>query len=343
MEEARRAVELRLEGLCVSLNGREILRDIDLRVQPGELVSLLGPSGCGKSTLLKSVAGLLPIESGHIRIDGMAVEGLAPEKRGAVIVFQELRLFPNMTAAGNIAFALRLKKIGKREQEEAVNRLLESVRLKGFGKRRIWQMSGGQQQRVALARAIAARPKVLLLDEPFSSLDEALRAEMRALVLELHKEYGMTTVLVTHDKSEALYMSDHVALMIDGSIVQHGVPEALYSRPADKRIADYFGGCSYIHGAVLKGTFICPLFSLPAAGYQDGKYLAMVRPSMIEVLPGNDWVVTESRYLGDCRSLLLEKNGILLTAETTGDNSPGSRVSLRFHPEPLNLYEDNAG
>lgn len=340
MEEAKRAVELKLEALCVSLNGKEILRGVDLRVPAGALVSLLGPSGCGKSTLLKSVAGLLPAQSGVIRIDGTPLDGMPPEKRGTVIVFQELRLFPNMTAAGNIAFALRLRKTGKREQAQAVERLLASVRLEGMGKRKIWQMSGGQQQRVALARAIAARPRVLLLDEPFSSLDEGLRAEMRALVLELHREYGMTTVLVTHDKSEALYMSDQIALMIEGQIVQYGTPETLYSSPADKRAADYFGGCSYIPGNVQEGIYTCPFFSCPAAEYRDGEYLAMVRPGMLELVPGNDWLIKESRYLGERRSLVLESGGIVLTAETAENYGPGSRVGLRFHLERIRFYQD---
>lgn len=340
MEEAKRAVELKLEALCVSLNGKEILRGVDLRVPAGALVSLLGPSGCGKSTLLKSVAGLLPAQSGVIRIDGTPLDGVPPEKRGTVIVFQELRLFPNMTAAGNIAFALRLRKTGKREQAQAVERLLASVRLEGMGKRKIWQMSGGQQQRVALARAIAARPRVLLLDEPFSSLDEGLRAEMRALVLELHREYGMTTVLVTHDKSEALYMSDQIALMIEGQIVQYGTPETLYSSPADKRAADYFGGCSYIPGNVREGIYTCPFFSCPAAECRDGEYLAMVRPGMLELVPGNDWLVKESRYLGERRSLVLESGGIVLTAETAENYNPGSRVGLRFHLDRIRFYQD---
>lgn len=340
LEEAKRAVELKLEALCVSLNGKEILRGVDLRVPAGALVSLLGPSGCGKSTLLKSVAGLLPAQSGVIRIDGTPLDGMPPEKRGTVIVFQELRLFPNMTAAGNIAFALRLRKTGKREQAQAVERLLASVRLEGIGKRKIWQMSGGQQQRVALARAIAARPRVLLLDEPFSSLDEGLRAEMRALVLELHREYGMTTVLVTHDKSEALYMSDQIALMIEGQIVQYGTPETLYSSPADKRAADYFGGCSYIPGNVREGIYTCPFFSCPAAECRDGEYLAMVRPGMLELVPGNDWLVKESRYLGERRSLVLESAGTVVTAETAENYGPGSRVGLRFHLDRIRFYQD---
>lgn len=343
MEEAKQAVELDLEAVCVSLNGKSILRGIDLQVPAGALVSLLGPSGCGKSTLLKSVAGLLPVESGVIRVDGVPLDGVPPEKRGTVIVFQELRLFPNMTAAGNIAFALRLQGIGRREQEEAVERLLEGVRLEGMGKRRIWQMSGGQQQRVALARAIAARPRVLLLDEPFSSLDEGLRAEMRALVLELHREYGMTTVLVTHDKSEALYMSDLIALMIDGEIVQYGTPEALYSRPAGKPAADYFGGCSYIPGDVREGLYTCPFFSCRADECCAGKYLAMVRPGMLELVPGNEWLVKESRYLGERRSLVLESAGIVLTAETAENYGPGSRVGLRFHLERIQFYQDIEG
>ena len=175
-------MSLNIEDLKVSLQKKEILHGISLEIQEGEFVSLLGKSGCGKTTLLKCIAGLLEQESGDIRIQGASVMDQQPKNRGTVIVFQDLRLFPHMTAEKNIAFPMELKKVPKKERKERVEELLRAVQLPGFGKRRMREMSGGQMQRVALARALAAEPRVLLLDEPFSGLDEGLRTEMARLV-----------------------------------------------------------------------------------------------------------------------------------------------------------------
>lgn len=209
-------MSLKIENLSIKLQKEEILHDVSLEIKEGEFVSLLGASGCGKTTLLKSIAGLLETEDGSISIDGQKMDHVAPEKRGTVIVFQDLRLFPHMTVEKNISFALQLKKVPKKEQKKRVEKLLEDVQLSGYGDRRMKEMSGGQLQRVALARALAAEPKVLLLDEPFSGLDEKLRMEMGALVKRLHQEWKLTTILVTHDKREALQMSDRIALMSGG-------------------------------------------------------------------------------------------------------------------------------
>ena len=188
---------LTVEKLNVKLQKEEILHEVSLDIKDGEFVSLLGASGCGKSTLLKSIAGLLEIESGEICIDGKSVNHVAPEGRGTVIVFQDLRLFPHMTVEKNIAFSMEIKKVPKAVQKETVKELLKDVQLSGYENRKMKEMSGGQLQRVALARALAANPKVLLLDEPFSGLDEKLRLEMGALVKKLHDEKKLTTILVT--------------------------------------------------------------------------------------------------------------------------------------------------
>ena len=190
-------MELKIENLEVTLQKNKILNRVSLTVKSGELISLLGASGCGKSTMLKSIAGLLDIEKGRICLDEKEIQNMAPEKRGTVIVFQDLRLFPHMTVEKNIAFPMELKKVPKARQKEIIKKLLEDVQLPGFEKRKIKEMSGGQMQRVALARALACEPSVLLLDEPFSGLDEKLRLEMGALVRKLQKERKITTILVT--------------------------------------------------------------------------------------------------------------------------------------------------
>ncbi len=212
-------MKLNIEHLVVDIDQDTILQDISLQVEQGEFLSLQGPSGCGKSTLLKSIAGILPLKQGRIFLDGQDITELPIHKRGTVIVFQDMRLFPNMNVEENIAFPLKMQKVPKEQRLSIARELLEKVQLPGYGKRRIHQLSGGQQQRVALARALAAKPKLLLLDEPFSALDEELRQGMRELVLTLHRDFAMTTIMVTHDKTEALSMSDRIVTMSGGAVV----------------------------------------------------------------------------------------------------------------------------
>ena len=269
-------MKLEIQNLAVKLQNQPILRGVSLAVEEGEFISLLGPSGCGKSTLLKTVAGILPPASGKVFLGGEEITALPAYRRGTVIVFQDMRLFPNMTAAENVAFPLKMQGVEKAKRLQTASELLKKVQLPGLDGRRVSEMSGGQQQRVALARALAARPKLLLLDEPFSSLDENLREEMRSLVLELHREFRMTTVLVTHDREEALAMSNRVAVMSEGEILQVDTPEEIYRHPAVRRVADYFGDCAYISGEVTDGVFRSDLLTCPAE-LNDGNYALMVR------------------------------------------------------------------
>ena len=248
-------MRLEIEHLSVALAGRDILQGVSLQVKEGEFLSLLGPSGCGKTTLLKAVAGILAPRSGKIRLGGEDITNLPPHRRGVVILFQDIRLFPHMTAAENVAFPLRMRGVGRRARLAQAEDLLERVRLSGYGPRQVGSLSGGERQRVALARALAARPRLLLLDEPFSALDENLREDMRELVLSLHREFRTTTVLVTHDRGEALSMSDRVALLFHGELEQCGTPEEVYLRPATRRAANYFGGCAFLDGEVRSGVF----------------------------------------------------------------------------------------
>ncbi len=213
-------IKLDINELTVKLNNITILDDLSLAVSDGEFLSLLGPSGCGKSTLLKTIAGIHEVSDGTIKLDGEMINDKPAYRRGAVIVFQDMRLFPNMSVAENVAYPLRIRGMRKAERLAKAEEYLGSVQLGGLGGRKVTQLSGGQQQRVALARALAAEPRLMLLDEPFSSLDEELREDMRRLVKELHDEFGMTTVMVTHDRKEAMAMADRVAIMSDGKIEQ---------------------------------------------------------------------------------------------------------------------------
>ena len=218
---------LEVNGLFVDIKGQPILKGVDFSVKSGELMGLLGPAGCGKSTLLKAVAGILPPKSGSILIGGENMANVPPHKRGAVIVFQDMRLFPNMTALENVAFPIKMRGVPKRQRLEQAEQLMKSVQLCGLERRRINELSGGQQQRVALARALAAQPRLLLLDEPFTALDNELKEEIRALVLELHKKFRTTTVLVTHDRQEAFAMADRIAVMRDGRVMRQGARDEM--------------------------------------------------------------------------------------------------------------------
>ena len=248
-------MKLRISHLSAGYDAGAVLKDLSIDVAEGEFLSLLGPSGCGKTTLMKTIAGIVPASGGTITLDGQDITNLPIHRRGTVIVFQDMRLFPHMTVAENVAFPLKMQGIPKAERLKTAIELLEKVQMGAFAQRKPAALSGGQQQRVALVRALAAKPKLLLLDEPFSALDENLREEMRALVLELSREFSMTVILVTHDRAEALSMSDRVALLFDGQIAQTGTPRQVYHRPASRRVADYFGNCIYIPGRVEDGVF----------------------------------------------------------------------------------------
>lgn len=249
-------MSLVIKKLNVKLQKEDILHEVNMEIKEGEFISLLGASGCGKSTLLKSIAGLIEIESGEIFLEEKSIKDIPPEKRGTVIVFQDLRLFPHMTVEKNIAFSMELKKIPKKIQKERVSQLLKEVQLEGYEKRRIREMSGGQLQRVALARALAAEPRVLLLDEPFSGLDAKLRIEMARLVKKLHQTRYLTTILVTHDKQEALQLSDRIALMSEGRIIQYDLPHNMLYHPQNQKVVEYFGKANCIIGTVKNGRFI---------------------------------------------------------------------------------------
>ena len=229
---------------------------LNLEIRRGEFLSFLGPSGCGKTTALRMLAGLETPTEGRILIDGQDMGNAPAHQRPVNMVFQQYALFPHMTVAENVGYGLRQRRprMDKAESARRVDRALETVRLSGFGPRRIWQMSGGQQQRVALARAIVNEPKMLLLDEPMAALDAKLRAEMQMELLSLQRALGITFILVTHDQQEALSMSDRICIMGAGRIAQIGTPRELYDRPANRYVADFVGRANIMSGHVLAVT-----------------------------------------------------------------------------------------
>ena len=283
-------MKLKIAHLFSGYDSDVVLKDLSLEVAEGEFLSLLGPSGCGKSTLMKTIAGIVPARSGSILLDGTDITKLPIHQRGTVVVFQDMRLFPHKSVAENVAFPLKMQGVPKHERLKTAEKLLKKVQMGGYGNRKPGELSGGQQQRVALARALAAQPKLLLLDEPFSALDENLREDMRHLVLQLQKEFSMAVILVTHDREEALSMSDRVALLFDGQLSQIGTPQEVYRHPATKQVADYFGNCVYIAGSVRDGVFTATGISCPAAA-PDGNYHIMLRPDCLELTQTGNYPV----------------------------------------------------
>ena len=227
------------------------LQNLDLTIDPGELFFLLGPSGCGKTTLLRCLAGFFIPEEGQIWFGDEEVTRLAPHKRNAGMVFQSYALWPHLTVAENVAFGLEERQVPADEIRRRTGEALESVHMGAFLKRRPNQLSGGQQQRVALARALVVRPRCLLLDEPLSNLDAKLRLEMRTEIRRVCKEFQLTTVYVTHDQKEALTISDRMAILDGGRILQVGAPREIYRRPACRTVANFIGETDFLPGKVL--------------------------------------------------------------------------------------------
>jgi iron(III) transport system ATP-binding protein len=248
--EAPCMISIQIQNLTKRFGSTVALRNLDLVIEPGELFFLLGPSGCGKTTLLRSMAGFYIPEEGTIRFGDEDVTRLAPHKRNTGMMFQSYALWPHMTLAENVAFGLEERKVPKAEIKRRVAEALDSVRMGQYAERKPNQLSGGQQQRVALARALVIRPRCLLLDEPLSNLDAKLRLEMRTEIRRVCKEFKLTTVYVTHDQKEALSISDRMAILEGGKILQVGSPKEVYRRPVCKTVAHFIGDTDFIEGRV---------------------------------------------------------------------------------------------
>lgn len=298
---------VKLVNLCKSFNKIKVLNNMNLDIKEGEIVSLLGPSGCGKSTTLKLIAGILHPDCGDILLNNESVLDIPIGKRDTVIVFQDYLLFPHMTLYENIEFGLKMKKINRDIRKNKVNELINLVKLEGYENKYPNELSGGQQQRVAIARSLAINPKVLLLDEPFSNLDINLRNEMREFVLRLQKHLKITTILVTHDKEEALVMSDRIAVMLNGEVKQFDTPDNLYENPKSKEVANIFGEKNYLIGNIRNGEFVNDIISIKLDKYKniniDNVELMIPRESIILKTINNDvgreGIILKKRYAGD--------------------------------------------
>lgn len=330
---------------------------LTLSVLPGEFVTLLGPSGCGKTTALRMIAGFEEADEGVLRFRGEEVTRFTPQRRGFGMVFQNYALFPHLSVAENVAFGLRARNRPQEEIRRRVAAALERVDLPGYGDRAVQALSGGQQQRIALARALAIEPPLLLLDEPLSNLDAALRERTRTEIRRLVKELGITALFVTHDQEEAFDLSDRIAVMSSGRLMQMGTPGDLYRNPADLFVAGFVGRANFIDvrrdgeqahlpgGAIWVGV-------RPAAGMGVGPGILMVRPedlhfSTSDVENALAGVVLDRRFRGALTGYVVQTEfaGIVELA-TGGDEgpSPGERVRLAPRPgAPLHLFARGGG
>ena len=280
---------LRLDGVDIALNGRSIVNNISFRVRSGQIACLLGPSGCGKTTVLRAIAGFQAIAAGRIQLDGDCVNDqrrtLPPEARRIGMVFQDFALFPHLNLADNIGFGIR--GMPRRERRERVARLLELVDLRGYERRYPHEISGGQQQRIALARALAPRPRLLLMDEPFSGMDSDLRESLARDVRAILRREGVSAILVTHDQFEAFAMSDEIGVLRDGELVQWDTGYNLYHRPANRFVAGFIGQGVLLGGRIQgPGEIDTPLGvikgHLPDDCHADCPVEVLIRPDDIQ-------------------------------------------------------------
>src|SRR5499426_1790551 len=282
MPTAKHSASLRLEAVAKSFDGVvNAVDNVSLEIGPGEFFSLLGPSGCGKTTTLRLIAGFETLDHGRIFVGHHDITDVPVHLRDMSMVFQSYALFPHRTVAENVAFGLRMRRIGKQEIVRRVRETLQLVALTGLEERRPAQLSGGQQQRVALARAIVVRPPVLLCDEPLGALDRKLRQQMQFELKQLQKELGVTLVFVTHDQEEALALSDRIAVMNAGRIEQVGTPAEIYERPRTRFVADFVGEINIIDGIWGAGRLVAAdgrAMPAPAVAGRDGPGAIAIRP-----------------------------------------------------------------
>ena len=331
------------------------IKDLNLQIKEGEFFTFLGPSGCGKTTTLRSLVGFLTPSAGKIIVDDVDITDKPVEKREIGMVFQSYALFPTMTVYDNIAFGLKVKKLSKDEIKKKVYEVAKKIEINETQLfRNVSELSGGQQQRVALARAIVLEPKILCLDEPLSNLDAKLRVGLRGELKRLQKNLGITTLYVTHDQEEALAISDRIAIMKSGDIMQVGSPEEIYKKPANIFVAGFIGTSNFINGEITKvlpnntaevrfgndSTFIAPI----KKDY-TGKVIISARPEqLIFSDEGIQGKITISTFLGDFVNYEIEiDNGQTIelneyTKDTDTVKANGEKVRISFNPSKIGLY-----
>jgi len=352
-------VRVEFHDIALAFGRTQVLRDIDLVIEPGEFFALLGPSGSGKSTLLRVIAGFAFPQSGRVLVDGQDISRVPPWERNIGMVFQNYALWPHMTVWQNVAFGLEERKLPRAEIERRTADALDLVGLRDLAARRPSQISGGQQQRIALARTIAIEPKVLLMDEPLSNLDAKLRVHMRTELLALQRKLGITTIFVTHDQEEALSIADRVAVLDQGVIQQVGTPMELYDSPANRFIANFVGTINMLEGTLEQAdgamefrSDILGAIRFAAAAARPGPAEIAIRPHAIHLAArdatgdaGFVWVegrVAQREFLGEFVRYTVRIGQVELTADQphyTADPgfAPGAAVRVGINPAQVKL------
>jgi spermidine/putrescine ABC transporter ATP-binding subunit len=340
---------LSLSNVTKSFGGAPVVKDVGLAIEHGEFFALLGPSGCGKTTLLRMIAGFETPDGGTIQIDGAAMNSVPPHQRPTNMVFQSYAIFPHLNVFDNIAYGLRKLKLPKNTLHARIEAMLATVRLEGLGGRAADQLSGGQRQRVALARALVCEPKVLLLDEPLGALDKRLRETMQVELRAIQRKVGITFLLVTHDQEEALSLSDRVAVMSGGRILQVASPRELYDRPNCREVADFIGEMNFFHATVreltdttatvnagLLGIVTLPRANLALVIKTDDHILLAIRPEHVRIAPqGIVGEIVTSTFLGERSYFHVHIAGRNEPIAVSGQAPAQGTVTLAFPPESL--------
>jgi iron(III) transport system ATP-binding protein len=326
-ERTGRATGVIIEDLSISFGSTAVLKGINLTIEPGEFFTFLGPSGSGKSTLLRSIAGFGPTPSGRILLGDRDVARLPPWHRNVGMVFQSYALWPHMTVRRNVAFGLEERRVAKKDIPGRVDAALDMVGLLEYAERRPSQLSGGQQQRVALARTIVVEPQVLLLDEPLSNLDAALRVQMRQEILELQRKLAITTIFVTHDQEEANTTADRIAVIDDGIVQQVGAPMELYDQPANLFVAHFLGVANVIEGSVDAdgGTVVFRSadggITVPLAEGTGGAGSIVFRPQNLSIRPEDAAPISGAATLSGTVEYMEFLGGVVRYRVAVGDHS----------------------
>ncbi len=309
--------KLEIRDMTMLYKSGDGVRNINMTVEKGELVTLLGPSGCGKTTILRTIGGFLRNQSGQVLIDGVDIGGLPPEKRPTAMVFQSYNLWPHMTVYENMSFGLKLRKVPKAEQKRRITAMLELIKMPGYEGKYPSQMSGGQQQRIAIGRSLLLQPDVLLLDEPFSALDAKIRSQMREELRKIQTDLNITVVFVTHDQEEAMALSDRIVVMNKGVFEQIGAPQDIYNHPASRYVADFIGEMNFI---------------------EKGDVTLAVRPESVNARLGTggemDGYVRNIMMLGHYMEMTVDTDGgivkMFISAEEAALFKKGDEVALTF-------------
>ena len=347
MSAAGHGASVRIENCGKTFaDGTRALDPATLDIARGETLVLLGPSGCGKTTMLRIIAGLeLPDPGGRILFDGKEVTSTPIERRNVGMVFQSYALFPNMTVADNIAYGLKIRGVAGKERAARVAELVALTNITGLENRRIDQLSGGQRQRVALARAVAIRPGILLLDEPLTALDAALRDRLRSELNRLLRELGITTIYVTHDQAEAMELGDRIVVMRKGAIAQIGTPREVYFAPTDRFVAEFVGAANIVEAPIERSELVLPGGRLPIGSEAaSANATVMIRPESIHVVDVGtgslSGTIDSVSFIGDRQRLVVSgasPKPLNVDAPNTIRAKAGDRIGLSISPEALRV------